>query len=299
MDDYRQLGIEAALDAIAAIVPDQAVHGVGYCLGGTLLAIAAAAMARQPRQPFKSLSFLAAQIDFEDPGELQLFIDESQVQFLEDMMWEQGFLDAKQMSGAFQLLRSNDLFWSANMRKYLLGERAPMIDLIAWNADSTRLPFRMHSQYLRSLYLDNDLAEGHFEVDGHPVAISDIRVPLFCVGTDRDHVAPWRSVYKWNRMTDTEVTFVLTSGGHNAGIVSEPGHPGRHFQIATCSHDDFYTDPDTWVATTPVREGSWWTAWSDWLGGHSGEDTAPPPMGNAEAGYAAIIDAPGTYVFGK
>ncbi|MEM5583467.1 alpha/beta fold hydrolase [Roseibium sp. AS2] len=299
MDDYGNLGIIAALNAIAAIVPDEEVHGVGYCLGGTLLAIAASAMARKPRQPFRSLSFFAAQIDFEDPGELQLFIDESQVQFLEDMMWEQGFLDSKQMSGAFQLLRSSDLFWSSNMRKYLLGERPGMIDLIAWNADSTRMPYRMHSEYLRSLYLNNDLAEGRFEVDGHPVTISDIRVPLFCVGTDRDHVAPWRSVYNWNRMTDTEVTFVLTNGGHNAGVVSEPAHHNRHYQIATRQHDDLYTDPDTWAATTPSREGSWWTAWTDWLDAHSGEAVAPPPMGNAEAGYVPIIDAPGTYVFLK
>jgi polyhydroxyalkanoate synthase len=299
MDDYGNLGIIAALNAIGAIVPGREVHGVGYCLGGTLLAIAASDMAGNSHQPFKSLSFFAAQVDFEEPGELQLFIDESQVQFLEDMMWEQGFLDARQMSGAFQLLHSNDLFWSTNMHKYLMGERPPLTDLMAWNADSTRMPFRMHSEYLRSLYLNNDLAEGRFEVDGRPVTIGDLRMPLFCVGTERDHVAPWHSVYKWNRLTDTEVTFVLTSGGHNGGIVSEPGHPHRHYQIATRHHDDLHIDPETWAAETPVREGSWWTAWTTWLASRSGDRTAPPQMGNPEAGYPPLTDAPGTYVFLK
>ncbi len=189
-----------------------------------MLAIAAAAMARNGTSPFASLSFLAAQVDFTEPGELQLFINESQLQFLEDLMWEQGFLDAKQMSGAFQLLRSNDLIWSRVMRDYLLGERSPMTDMLAWNADTTRMPYRMQADYLRRLYLGNDLAEGRYTVDGRPVSLGDIRQPIFCVGTVKDHVAPWRSVYKWIALTDTDVTFVLTEGGHNAGIISEPGH---------------------------------------------------------------------------
>ena len=296
MDDYRTLGIMAALDAITAIVPNQKVHGVGYCLGGTLLSIAAAALARNGGTPFQTLSFLAAQIDFEEPGELQLFIDESQLRFLEDMMWEQGFLDAKQMAGAFQMLRSSDLVWSRNMRHYLMGERPPMIDLMAWNADSTRMPYRMHSEYLRSLYLNNDLAEGRFMVDGRPITISDIRRPVFCVGTDRDHVAPWRSVYKWNLLTDTDVTFVLTSGGHNAGIVSEPGHQRRSYRIATRQDEDLYIDPDTWVSQTPEMDGSWWLEWVSWLNAHSGNETHPPGVGNTNAGIAEVSDAPGTYV---
>lgn len=297
LDDYRTLGVMAALDAIAEIVPDEKVHGVGYCLGGTLLAIAAAAVSRDDDAPFQSLSFLAAQVDFEEPGELQLFIDESQLRFLEDMMWEQGFLDAGQMSGAFQLLRSNDLIWSRNMREYLMGERAPMIDLMAWNADTTRMPYRMHSQYLRKLYLNNDLAEGRLQVEGRPVTVTDIREPIFCVGTVKDHVAPWRSVYKWNRMTDTEVTFVLTSGGHNAGIVSEPGHPRRGYQVATRNEQDLYIDPDTWAARTAGKDGSWWPEWVDWLYGRSGKPVPLPQMGNGQAGYAVISDAPGTYIF--
>ncbi len=296
IDDYRILGVEAALDAMAAIVPDTKIHAAGYCLGGTLLAITAAALSRNHDTPFRSLTFLAAQVDFEEPGELQLFIDESQLRFLEDIMWQQGFLDARQMAGAFQLLRSNDLIWSRIMREYMMGERTPMNDLMAWNADTTRMPYRMHSEYLRKLYLNNDLAEGRFVVDGRPITTMDIREPVFCVGTVRDHVAPWRSVFKWNLMTDTEVTFLLTSSGHNAGIVSEPGHAGRSYQVATRKHDDLYIDPETWSRQTPVKDGSWWPEWAAWLKKRSGKKSVPPSMGNAESGIDILADAPGTYV---
>jgi polyhydroxyalkanoate synthase len=297
LDDYRTLGVMAALAAVAAIVPDRRVHAVGYCLGGTLLAIAAAALARRGEPRFASLTFLASQVDFTEAGELQLFIDESQLAFLEDMMWEQGFLDAKQMAGAFQMLRSNDLVWSRLVREYLMGERDPMTDLMAWNADATRMPYRMHAEYLRRLYLDNDLAEGRYEVDGKPVTVSDIREPVFAVGTVKDHVAPWRSVFKLNLLMDTAVTFLLTSGGHNAGIVSPPGHPRRFYRVRTRNDHDRHIDPDTWADETPRRDGSWWPEWVAWLKARSGEPAGPPPLGNPAAGYRQLADAPGTYVF--
>ena len=296
LDDYRRLGVMDAVAVVQEIVPDAKIHGMGYCLGGTLLAIAAAAVARNGASPFATLSFLAAQIDFEEPGELQLFIDESQLQFLEDMMWEQGFLDTKQMAGAFQLLRSNDLIWSRNMREYLMGERAPMSDLMAWNADATRMPYRMHSEYLRKLYLDNDLAEGRFEVDGQPVSITDIRQPLFVVGTEKDHVAPWRSVYKWHHLADTEVTFALTSGGHNSGVVSPPGHPRRSYQVTVRRANDLYVPPEVWRAEAVVHAGSWWVAWLEWLDGKSHDGAAPPAMGRPGRRNPVLCDAPGTYV---
>ena len=295
MEDYRKLGIMAALDAVNGIVPAgsegaRRVHAVGYCLGGTLLAIAAAAMARDGDHRLASTTLLAAQTDFTEAGELTLFIDDSQLAFLEDMMWEQGFLDARQMAGAFQLLRSNDLIWSQGLRRYLMGERPAMSDMMAWNADATRMPYRMHSEYLRRLFLNNDLAEGRYLADDRPVALTDIRVPIFAVGTEWDHVAPWRSTYKINLLSDTDVHYLLVSGGHNAGIVSPTDGNGRHYRSAARAAAGPYVDPDTWVATTAVRQGSWWPEFAGWLAGHSGEPVAPPPMGTS------LGEAPGSYV---
>jgi polyhydroxyalkanoate synthase len=293
-DDYRRLGILPAIEAATAITGSKRVHAAGYCLGGTLLAVTAAAMARDHDDRLASLSFLAAQADFTEAGELTLFINESEVAFLEDMMWERGYLDAKQMAGAFQLLRSNDLIWSRMVHDYLMGERSAPIDIMAWNADATRMPYRMHSEYLRSLFLDNDLAGGRFKVDGRPVAVHDIRVPIFAVGTEQDHVAPWRSVFKFRSLADTEVTFVLTNGGHNAGILSEPGHAQRHYRMGLHRHDEQYVDPDGWLTATPTREGSWWPAWSAWLAEQSGAPVAPPPLGRGK--FSPLEDAPGRYV---
>jgi polyhydroxyalkanoate synthase len=294
LDDYRTEGFLPALEAALAITGARQAHALGYCLGGTLLAIAAAALARDHDERLASLTFLAAQTDFSDAGELNLFINESQVAIIEDMMRERGYLEAAQMAGAFALLRSNDLIWSRMVHDYLMGERAAPIDIMAWNDDATRMPYRMHSQYLRSLFLDNDLAEGRFQVGGRPIALHDIRLPIFAVGTERDHVAPWRSVFKFHLFAD-EVTFALTNGGHNAGILSQPGHPHRHFRLATKSHAQPYVDPDAWMARTPPRDGSWWPAFAAWLAARSGEPVAPPPLGR-EGRFAPLADAPGRYV---
>ena len=290
LDDYRTLGVMSALDAVNGIVADQKVHAVGYCLGGTLLSIAAAAMARDGDDRLATKTLFAAQTDFTEAGEIMLMIDESQIAFLEDMMWEQGFLDSRQMAGAFQMLRSNDLIWSRLVRDYMLGGRQKMTDLMAWNADATRMPYRMHSEYLRSLFLNNDLAEGRFMVGGKPITLTDIRTPVFAVGTERDHIAPWRSTYKVNLQFDTEVTYLLTSGGHNAGIVSEPGHHGRSFRIATKKANDHYLDPERFSAQALRKEGSWWPEWVAWLNERSGRPTTPPAMG------ASLGEAPGTHV---
>ncbi|RPH66325.1 MAG: alpha/beta fold hydrolase [Myxococcaceae bacterium] len=296
LDDYRTKGIVSALDAVRAIAGQPKVHGCGYCLGGTLLAIAAAAMARDGDERLASLTLFAAQCDFTEAGELQLFISESQLAFLEDLMSVQGYLDSPQMAGAFRMLRSNDLVWSHLVKSYQLGRPEMATDLMTWNADGTRLPARMCGEYLRQLFLDDDLSEGRFEVQGKPVSIADIRVPIFAVGTEADHVAPWRSVHKIHLLNEGEVTFVLASGGHNAGIVSEPGHPHRSFRMRHRPAGERYVGPVEWEALAKRYEGSWWPEWERWLSEHSGAETTPPPLGAPGAGYEVLKDAPGQYV---
>jgi len=296
MEDYRQLGAMEAINAISAIVPERRIHAAGYCIGGTLLSITAAAMARDGDERLCSMSLLAAETEFTEPGELGLFIDEGQVSDLESVTWDQGYLDASQMAGTFQMMRSRDLVWSRVVGQYLLGERDLPNDLMAWNTDGTRLPYRMHSEYLHDLFLQNDLFEGRYQAGGRPVSLSDIRVPIFTVATTRDHVAPWRSVYKLNLVAEPQLTFALTSGGHNAGIVSEPGHRGRSFQLATRPARAAYVDPDRWLQQTPKQEGSWWTAWEGWLVEHSSGRHAPPTLGAPASGYPPLDDAPGAYV---
>lgn len=299
LEDYLNLGIMDALNVIGHVVPDKKINATGYCLGGTLLMIAAAAMAHKGDDRLKSITLFAAEVDFRDSGELSLFIDPSQVTYLEDIMWEKGYLDGAQMAWAFSMLRSNDLIWSKMIHDYLLGKRRPINDLIAWDNDTTRLPYRMHSEYLRQLFLNNELVEGRFKVEKKKIALADIKVPIFAVGTTKDHVSPWRSVYKVQLFTNAEVTFVLTNGGHNAGIVSEPGHKNRNYRILTRKKGDKHISPDVWLELATKEEGSWWPAWEKWLADFSGEKVALPPMGNPKKDYNIICDAPGTYVLKK
>jgi polyhydroxyalkanoate synthase len=300
MDDYLHLGVFDPLAAIARLVPKAQVHACGYCLGGTLLAIATAALARPARiaraqmlAPLASVSLLAAETDFSEPGEMGVLIDESQVAMLEDMMAERGFLSGHQMAGSFQFLHSRELVWSARTRELLLGERLRPNDMMAWNADVTRMPAAMHSEYLHRCYLRNELAEERYPVEGRPVSLGDIRLPLFVVGTEKDHVSPWRSVYKLDRLTTTELTFLLTNGGHNAGIVSEPGHPGRHYALHTTRPGDAALDADAFLECAQRFDGTWWTAWHDWLLAHgSGQRVRARRIDPA----LALGDAPGSYV---
>jgi len=226
-----------------------------------------------------------------------LFLDERQLLLLEDLMWDQGYLDTRQMAGAFQALRSNELLWSRLIRNYVFGERDTMTDLMAWNSDQTRMPGRMHSEYLRGLFLENRLSAGRYAVEGRVIAMQDINVPVFALGTERDHIAPWRSVYKVNLFTDTEVTFALSSGGHNVGIVNPPANRRGTYRMQTRQRGDRYIDPDTWAAEAPTHDGSWWPAWENWLVAASGgERTPPPPLGAPEQHLPPLEPAPGSYV---
>ncbi|SMX46186.1 PHA/PHB synthase family protein [Actibacterium lipolyticum] len=300
LDDYRRLGVMAALDAVGQIVPDQKIHACGYCLGGTILSIAAATMARENDARLASITLLAAQTDFTEAGELMMFLDESQVAYLEDMMWDQGYLKQEQMAGAFRALRAEDLIWTRAVRRYMLGQDDAQFDISVWNADATRMPYRMHSEYLRSLFLENRLTGGRFSVEGKVIALKDISAPFFVLGTERDHIAPWRSAYKTALFTDSDLTFVLTKGGHNGGILSEPGHRGRHYRIGHRAPGKLYMDPDTWAQKHPAKDGSWWDEWANWLNGKSSPDLVhPPQMGDPEQGLPILAPAPGTYVFQK
>ncbi|PWJ20268.1 PHA/PHB synthase family protein [Jannaschia seohaensis] len=297
LEDYRNEGVMAALDAVSAIVPGQKVHATGYCLGGTILAIAAATMARDGDDRLASVTLLAAQVDFTEAGELLLFLDDSQVAFLEDMMWAQGYLDRPQMSRAFASIRVEDLIYARAIRRYFLGVADLPSDLTVWNNDTTRMPARMHSEYLRGLFLENRLTAGRFAVEGRVIALSDIHGSLYVVGTEADHIAPWKSVYKARLFTDCDLTFVLTSGGHNGGILSEPGHRNRHYRAGRRPAGAHYVDPDTWFASTEAVEGSWWTDWFQWLSAASSGEVTPPSLGAPDAGYPVLGAAPGTYIF--
>ncbi|NNM61995.1 MAG: alpha/beta fold hydrolase [Steroidobacteraceae bacterium] len=298
LDDYLQLGVRDVIETVAAIAPQSAMHMVGYCIGGTLLSIAAAAMAAQGERRIASLSLLAAQTDFSEPGELSLFISPAQLEMLEAAMQRTGVLTAEQMGGAFALLRSRDLLWVPAVNKYLRGQEIKPNDLMSWNADGTRMPCRMHTEYLRELYLHNKLARGEFVAQGERVDLSAVRWPMFVVGTETDHVAPWRSVYKARGLTrSNDYTFLLTSGGHNAGIVSGPVHPRRRHRMLSWSDETTSLSPEDWQHTAVLTEGSWWPSWQRWLVAHSSPtELAARVPGSDAAGFPALSDAPGDYV---
>jgi polyhydroxyalkanoate synthase len=301
MDDYLTLGVRAALDAVTKVVPKHKVHAVGYCIGGTLLAIAAAELAAQDDERLASVTMFAAQTDFSEPGELSIFISPAQLAMLEAMMWKEGVLESRQMGGAFQLLRTYDLLWAPTIGTYLRGERVGVNDLMSWNADGTRMAYRMHTDYLHQLYLNNDLAEGRYVANGEQLDLSDVTVPMFVVGTETDHVAPWRSVYKVGKLVrSADYTFCLTSGGHNAGIISGPQHPRRRHRVHTSRSGARLLSPEKYLEKVEPLPGSWWPTWAKWLEERSSaRKVAPPSMGAPKQGLKPLGSAPGTYVLAK
>ena len=317
MQDYLRMGVMDAMAAVKERTKAPRIHSLGYCLGGTFLAIVAAALGRKSRSadgakgaegaaPNKrrrsqdlpdmpelaSVTLLAAQTDFSEPGEMGVFIDNDQLKTLRQQMDSTGYFSGRAMAASFQFLNSRDLVWARSTRRYLLGQEEADFDMMSWNSDVTRLPARMHSEYLSSMFLNNALAAGQYRVAGETVALMDIHAPMLVVGTTRDHVSPWRSVYKIHLQTDTHVTFVLAAGGHNAGIVSEPGRPRRSYQINSIEDNQGWTEPDEWLANAPTRQGSWWEAMDAWLKERSGAPVAPPAIDPANV----LCDAPGEYV---
>jgi polyhydroxyalkanoate synthase len=294
LDDYLQLGFLDALAAVTRIVPNTKVHAAGYCIGGTLLAIGAALLAGRGDTRLATVSLLASLVDFSEPGELSVFISPSQVALLEALMHRSGVLESERMSAAFALLRSRDLLWKPAVQTYFAGERPKLTDLMAWNADGTRMPWRMHSEYLELLYLRNSLARGELIICGQRIDLAAIRSPMFVVGTEADHVTPWRSVYRVRNLTSsTDYTFLLTTAGHNGGIVSGPTHPKRKYRVLELMNDAKSPVPDEWLRTTPTSQGSWWPVWQKWLHAHSAPTLRPARIVDAAAD---LPDAPGCYV---
>jgi polyhydroxyalkanoate synthase len=297
-EDYVNKGLLAALDAVEKIVPRRKVHAVGYCIGGTLLLASAATLGRDGDDRLQSITLFAAQGEFSEAGEVLRFISDSQLEFVDKYMWKKGLLGSENMGGTFGALRASDLIYGSAVDRYLMGNDQAPSDLMAWNADGTRMPYRMHTEYLHKLFLRNELARNQFVVGDRPVSLLDIRAPIFNLGTETDHVAPWKSVYKLLGLTRTELTFLLTSGGHNAGVISGPEHPRRRYRVHRHDPDAPYIDPDAWLESVEVQPGSWWPAWNDWLDQRMSGTVKPPAMGAPRKGCKAIGDAPGTYVFG-
>ncbi len=290
-DDYLQEGALAALDAIERATGEREINVIGYCLGGTLLACTLAYLDAKKDDRIHSATFFVAMIDFERPGELEVFIDEKQVAALEEKMNERGYLEGSEMAHTFNMLRANDLIWSFVVNNYLLGKDPFPFDLLYWNSDSTRMPAAMHSFYLRNMYLGNLLREpGDITLSGVPIDVTRIKTPAYFISTVEDHIAPWKSTYAGAKLLKGPVRFVLGGSGHIAGIINPPAAN----KYCYWTNDDRVADPDAWLEQAAQHPGSWWADWGRWAAQHGGGKIAARIPGKGK--LKAIEDAPGAYV---
>lgn len=289
--DYMNEGVFAALDAIEAATGEKDVNAIGYCIGGTLLACALSQMAIGGDKRIHSATFFTSQVDFSEAGDLMVFIDEKQLDSLDRRMAKKGYLDASDMASTFNMLRSNDLIWSFVVNNYLLGRSPAAFDLLYWNNDSTRMPVKMHRFYLREMYFKNKLVEpGGITLNGIPVDLSAIRIPIFLQSSKDDHIAPYPSVYKATHHFSGPITFMLAGSGHIAGVINPP-QANKYY---------YYTNPEVpedvedWIDSAEHHEGSWWPYWHRWLYRKSGRKVAARIPG--DGALEVIEDAPGRYV---
>jgi polyhydroxyalkanoate synthase len=290
-EDYMVEGPLAALAAIERATGEKDANVVGYCLGGTLLAAALAYMAAKRDRRFTSATFLTTLVDFKEPGELGVFIDEEQLAALEQRMSEKGYLEGSAMANTFNMLRANDLIWSFVVNNYLLGKDPFPFDLLYWNSDSTRMPAAMHSFYLRKMYQENKLIEpGGLALAGVPLDLTNIRVPCYILSTREDHIAPWQTTYTATQLYKGPVRFVLGASGHIAGVVNPPAAN----KYGYWTNDRCPPDPQDWLATAREHAGSWWPDWASWVARQSGPKVAARKPGAGK--LKAIEDAPGSYV---
>jgi polyhydroxyalkanoate synthase subunit PhaC len=291
LDDYLIHGPREALDVIGDITGAPKIDIIGLCLGGALTAMLAAYMAEKGDDRLGSITLLNTLLDYSEPGVLGAFTDEKTVARLERQMRAKGVLEGSQMAGTFDMLRANDLIFNYVVSNWLMGEEPPAFDILAWNGDSTRMPAAMHSFYLRSMYMRNELARGEMELAGQRLSLKDVKNDTYVVGAINDHIVPWHGSFKTTDLMGGKVRYVLSSGGHIAGIVNPPG-PKAWFE-ATSQH---HPDPEKWRAAAAKHPGSWWEDWTEWSGARAGEHVAPPPMGSRR--YQPLGDAPGDYVKG-
>jgi polyhydroxyalkanoate synthase subunit PhaC len=291
LDDYLIHGPREALDVIGEITGSPKIDIIGLCLGGALTAMLAAYLTEKGDDRIGSITLLNTLLDYSQPGVLGTFTDEKTVARLERQMAAKGVLEGSQMAGTFDILRANDLIFNYVVSSWLMGQDPPAFDILAWNGDSTRMPAAMHSFYLRSLYMRNELARGVLELAGQQLSLSAVKNDTYVVGAINDHIVPWHGSFKTTALMGGRVRYVLSSGGHIAGIVNPPG-PKAWYE-ATSQHQ---ADPEEWRASARKHNGSWWQDWTEWSDSRAGEYIKPPAMGSRR--YPAIADAPGDYVKG-
>ncbi len=290
-EDYMTEGVYAALTAITQATGERQVNAIGYCLGGTLLATTLAHMAAKRDTRIKTATFFVTMTDFEEAGELSVFIDEEQLHSLEEKMSKKGYLEGAEMATTFNMLRANDLIWSFVVNNYLMGQEPFPFDLLYWNDDSTRMPARMHSFYLRRMYQQNDLAKpGAIELLGQAIDLRRIKTPSYFVSTREDHIAPWKSTYRATQLLQGPVRFVLAASGHIAGVVNPPDS-GKYSHWV---NEALPADPDAWFQGATELAGSWWPDWHRWVTGHGKDQVAARQPG--DGGLEPIEPAPGSYV---
>ncbi len=290
-EDYMQEGILDALTAIEAATGERAINAIGYCLGGTLLSSTLAWMAENSDDRIKSATFFVTLMDFRESGELNVFIDEEQIKQLEEKMNKRGFLEGSEMATAFNKLRANDLIWSFVVNNYLLGNAPLPFDLLYWNSDSTRMPAKMHSFYLRNMYQNNKLAQpGGITLAGTPIDLANVKVPAYFISTREDHIAPWRATYRGAHLLKGENRFVLAASGHIAGVVNPPeGGKYSHWL-----NNDLPQDPEAWFQGATEIAGSWWPDWQRWITAQDKRQVKARTPGDGK--LPALDDAPGSYV---
>ncbi len=295
IDDYVDLAPLAASDAIRAITGSATCNVMGYCIGGTLLAMTLAHLSAKHDDRFNAVTFMVSMQDFAQCGDTALFLGESaSVDFIEQQMLERGYLDSREMSNMFSLLRSNDLIWANVVNNYLMGQKPPAFDLLYWNSDGTRMARAAHAWYLRNTYVENNLVvPGKVTLKGEPIDLGRIKQDIFAIGAEKDHIVPWQSAGRVATLVGGDTTFVLASSGHVAGIINPPGGKGTYWTGDAAGLDA----PAQWRAAAERHDGSWWPLWFDWLAARAGEEVAPPRMGGDA--HPPLVDAPGSYVLEK